>query len=389
MTERLYYNDSFLTGFDATVVEVADAGRRVYLDRTAFYPGSGGQPADTGLLAGLRVVDVVDEEERIAHLLEAPLAAAPGSRVRGEIDAARRLDHAQQHTGQHLLSAVLLDLFGAPTLSFHMGAEASTIELGIDALDAGQLAQAERAANRIAAENRPVRVSYEEAGSPEGLRKTSARRGALRIVTIDGLDRSACGGTHLRTTGEIGAILLRRTERIRGHVRLEFVCGLRAVDRARRDYEALQSAARQISVGIDELPQSLAALVERLTESEKARRKLAGEAASYRGRELYAATPAQAGGLRRRLRQAAKLDEEVRLEAQSFTAAPRAVFLAWCPDPPSLLLACSPDAGLHAGNTLKPLLAACGGRGGGSAVMAQGSVPRRADLDAIVEKLSA
>jgi alanyl-tRNA synthetase len=251
MTHRLYFTDAYLTTFAATVTARADDGRRLYLDRTAFYPTSGGQPFDTGRLGGVVVVDVIDEGDRIAHLLDAPAA---GDRLEGAIDWARRFDHMQQHTGQHLLSAVLAERFGLTTVSVHFGRESATLDLDAAALEHAQLVDAELAANAAVSENRPVTVSFEEAGSAPGLRKTSDREGTLRIITIEGLDRSACGGTHVRATGEIGAISIRKVERVKQHVRLEFLCGLRAVRRARADADLLSTIAASRSAAADELP---------------------------------------------------------------------------------------------------------------------------------------
>src|SRR5947209_156984 len=160
MTERLYYTDSYLREFRARVVDTADEGRRVYLDRTAFYPTSGGQPFDTGTLAGVPVVDVIDEDGRIAHVLERPVLVET---VQGRIDRERRFDHMQQHTGQHLLSAVFVEMQDAPTLSFHLGAESCTIDIGAAALTPEQVRAVERRANEIVQQNRPVSISFEHA----------------------------------------------------------------------------------------------------------------------------------------------------------------------------------------------------------------------------------
>ena len=158
MTLRLYYTDAYLRDFDADIVERADDGRRIYLDRTAFYPTSGGQLFDTGSLDGIAVVDVVDEGERVAHLLTGPLT---GDRARGAVDWDRRFDHMQQHSGQHLLSAVVHQLFGHATLSVHFGRETSTLDLDAPAIDHARLVEAESRANRLVVENRPVVVSFE------------------------------------------------------------------------------------------------------------------------------------------------------------------------------------------------------------------------------------
>jgi len=385
MTERLYYHDSRLLEFDARVVERSDDGRRVYLDRTAFYPTSGGQPFDTGMLGGVQVMEVVDEDERIAHLLAAPLRA---EQVRGRIDAGRRFDHMQQHTGQHLLSAVFVEMLKAPTLSFHLGAESCTIDIGVAALAPEQIRAVERRANEMVFENRPVAISFEHASEATDLRKPSARGGEIRIVAIEGLDRSACGGTHVRSTSEIGPILIRRLERIRGNVRVEFVCGLRALDRARKDYEALSAAARAFSSPLDEAPARVAALTTALQESEKARGKLAGALARAEGRQLYSETQADAEGRRSVVRAVAAIDDDVRAMAQGFTSGEKARFIAIAENPPAILLAVSGDLGVHAGNELKPLLAEAGGRGGGNVTLAQGSVPDAGKLAAVIAKLS-
>jgi alanyl-tRNA synthetase len=388
MTQRLYYSDSTLTTFSARILECDPAGLRVVLDRTAFYPSSGGQPHDTGTLGGVRVVDVLDEDQGIVHVLEAPLAAS--GEVQGEVDWPRRFDHMQQHSGQHLLSAVFEELFRFRTVSFHLGAEVSTIDLETPAIEPAQLRAAEARANGMIALNRPLSVAFEDASAVQGLRKESGREGELRIVSIEGYDRSACGGTHVGATGEIGAILLRRTEKIRSSVRVEFVCGLRAARRARADYEALSQVARLFSCPPDEAPALVAASVDSAKEAEKARRKLAMELAALRGRDLYASAGPGADGLRRHTaRLNTPLDDEVRALAQGFCAQPRAVFLAACPTPPSVLLAVSADSGLHAGNLLKEALTAAGGRGGGAAQLAQGSLPSLDALQALLAGLPA
>ncbi len=380
MTERLYYHDSYLTEFRARIVEASPDQQKIYLNRTVFYPASGGQPSDTGLLGGAAVTDVVDDDGRIAHVLS---KAVSGEEVAGVIDWQRRFDHMQQHTGQHLLSAVLIELFNAPTVSFHMGAETSTIDIERP-LEPNQLRQAERRANQIVFENRPVLVSFEDSSQDLGLRKPTEREGAVRIVTIQDLDRSACGGTHVRGTGEIGPILIRKLDRIRGNQRLEFVCGMRAVERAQADYAALSAIARGFSAALDETPAMVAAHQEKLQESEKARRRLANELAVAKGRELYAATVPASDGLRKMQRRVPTITEELRAEAQSFTAAGKAVFLAVAEDPPSVLLAASSDSGVNAGEVLKAALAETGGRGGGSATVAQGSVPTAEALERLL-----
>jgi alanyl-tRNA synthetase len=365
MTARLYYTDSYLRDFDASIVERADDGRRIYLDRTAFYPTSGGQPFDTGTLGGVAVVDVVDEGERVAHLLADPLA---GSRVSGAVDWDRRFDHMQQHTGQHLLSAVLHELRGHATVSVHFGSESSTLDLDAPAIDHARLVEAESRANRLVTENRPVEVSFEEAGGASGLRKAPAREGTLRIVTIRDLDRSACGGTHVRATGEIGPILIRKAERVKRNVRLEFLCGARAVRRAR--------LAGQFSAAADELPSLVEAQRAELKEAVAARRELEESLAALRARELYAASTPDGSGVRAiMVREETGPIDRLRPLARAVAGMPRALFVGWTAHPPALTVATSADSGLDAGRMLRSALEQVGGRGGGNERAGQGTAP--------------
>src|SRR5215472_15392109 len=266
MTDRLYYHDSFLYAFDARVVEsLQREGRHaIVLDRTAFYPTSGGQVHDTGRLIlqskrEVPVLEVADEEDgRIFHFTSEPVDV--GTTVQGDIDAARRRDHIQQHSGQHVLSAAFIRLFNMPTVSFHMGAESCTIDLEASGLSSKQAEEAERLANEVVLEDRPVAIRFvplEEARGL-GLRKLPPQRtGDLRLIDIRAFDLPACRGTHVRSTGQVGAILLRKTEKVKQGVRVEFVCGLRGVTTARKDYSALTEAAGLYSTHIYDVPQQI------------------------------------------------------------------------------------------------------------------------------------
>jgi alanyl-tRNA synthetase len=372
MTDRLYYTDAYLTTFAAAVADRADGGRRIYLDRTAFYPTSGGQPFDTGRLGNAVVVDVIDEGDRIAHVVDAPVA---GDRLEGAIDWPRRFDHMQQHTGQHLLSAVIAERFGLATVSVHFGRESATLDLDSAGLTHEQVVEAEALANAVVTENRPVAVSFEDAASAGGLRKATGREGALRIVTIEGLDRSACGGTHVRATGEIGPIAIRKIERVKQQTRLEFLCGRRAVRRARADADLLSAVAAAHSATADELPALLEAQRAELKAGAAARRELEAIVAGFRARELHASIPLDARERRVAVvREAAGPVERLRGLAQAYSGLPGGVFIGAVADPPAVLLATAPETGLDAGRVLKPALEASGGRGGGNARMAQGSV---------------
>jgi len=294
----------------------------------------------------------------------------------------------QQHTGQHLISAVFEELFHLKTVSFHMGAESSTIDLEGCTVDARVLRDVERRSNEVVWENRPVLVTFEHAAEVSDLRKPSAREGTLRIVAIEGLDRSACGGTHVRTTGEIGAVLLRKIEKVRQTTRVEFLCGGRAVARARADYDALSKVAQLFSASLDETPSMVGQQMESARGQEKARRKLEMDLAVYQGREVYEATPPGPDGIRRHVRRmAAGSMEELRALAQSFTAQPKAVFVAILEKPAAVLYAASVDSGIDAGQAVKQALAGVGGRGGGNARLAQGSVPDATLLEKVLQGL--
>jgi alanyl-tRNA synthetase len=335
-------------------------------------------------LGGVNVVEVIDEGDRIAHIISDRLTAGE---VDGRIDLSRRFDHMQQHTGQHLLSAVLLEMFDAATVSFHLGAESSTIDVAAT-LEPAQLRLAERRANQIVFENRPVTISFQHSSEDLGLRKPTEREGEVRIISIRDLDRSACGGTHVRATGEIGPILLRKPDRIRGNLRIEFLCGGRAVARARADFDALSEIARVFSSPLDDAPAMLEAQRAKLQEADRMRRRLATELAQAGGRASFAETPPGPDGIRRALRRVESLSEESRAEAQSFTASGLAIFLAVVEKPPAILLAASKDSGVHSGDLLRRLLAEAGGRGGGNAALAQGSLPSKEALDQLVRTLS-
>jgi alanyl-tRNA synthetase len=385
MTDRLYYHDPYLREFQASIVALENGGRRVYLDRTAFYPTSGGQPFDKGTLAGVAVQEVLDEEDRIAHILEA--AVGPGS-IEARIDWTRRFDHMQQHTGQHLLSAMLAECYQIPTLSFHMGAEVSTIEIGTAALADKQISQIEERCAEVVAAAHPVKIAFEESAADLELRKASSREGTLRIISIEGIDRSACGGTHVRSTSEIGPIFLRKLDKVRGNVRVEFVCGGRALKQARADFRLLSEIGKTLSSPPENAPAAIASLTERLKASEKTAQRLATGLAILEGTELYSSTAPDDAGLRRAT-QTGPIDEAMRARAQAFVAGAKATFLAVCQDPPSILLACSADSGVDAGKAVKAAVTSAGGRGGGNQALAQGSVPSSAALQQVIADLSA
>lgn len=388
MTDRLYYQDCYLREFRAHLVDSQENAGRIYLDRTAFYPTSGGQPHDLGTVNGLQVADVIDEGENIVHILAPGEASTLSGAVECRIDWLRRYDHMQQHTGQHLISAVLMELFGFSTLSFHMGAETSAIELSTPDLTNDQIEVAEGRVQELIAMSLPVSIGFDTAEAVGSiLRKPSERTGTLRIIQIAGIDRSACGGTHVRSTSELGPIQLRKTEKVRGNVRIEFVCGQRAQRRIRQDFRLLSDLSRLTSVAIDDLPAQALALRDRLALAEKERERLALDLAARAGEAEYDASTAGPDGLRRASWRVPSLRSEERARASAFIKRGKAVAVVVGVNPSAVLVAASADTGLDAGSILKKALGSIGGRGGGSSTVAQGNVPVGASLDALFTAL--
>ncbi len=403
MTDRLYYRDSFLHEFEGEITEVVPVaeinGRHgVYLDRTAFYPTSGGQVYDTGwLLPGggsekLRVAEVAETEDgRVVHYIEADKAPQRGTRIRGMIDPVRRRDHMQQHSGQHVLSAAFVRLFNLPTLSFHMGEEACSIDLDTPRLTMGQVEETEALANEIVQENRPVEIKFvtQTAAQELGLRKPPRTdKDELRLVDIRDFDLSACGGTHVQNTGQIGCILLRKTERVRQGWRVEFVCGQRAVATARHDYTALTEAASLFSGHIWDVPQQVRKSLDDVKLATKASERLLDELAELQAARLLAeVTPVNGKKVIARVYPDRDL-VFIRLLAQKMTRQESSVvaLLASTSSQVSLVFAQSKGMSSDMGALLKETLAKLGGRGGGRKDMAQGGAPKAEGLEAALDE---
>ncbi|PYQ45478.1 MAG: alanyl-tRNA editing protein [Acidobacteria bacterium] len=394
MTDRLYYRDSFLYEFEGEICDITETPRpAVTLDRTAFYPTSGGQIHDTGWItssgAKHRVTEVADTEGGgVVHYLEAPVKElAPGSRIRGEVDVVRRRDHMQQHSGQHILSAAFVRLFNMPTVSFHMADDYCSIDLDTLSLTKEQIESAERLANEVILENRPVDIRFvtrEEAGKL-GLRKIPpTERDELRLIDITDFDLTACGGTHVRQTGQIGCILLRKTEKVRQGYRVEFVAGLRAVAAARRDFTTLTETAALFSDHIYDLPQQATKSLEEIKALRKQLAESLEELAAAQAAALLAETPEVAG---RKLVVRVFSDRDVnflKLSAQKLTRlAPNVVTLLGTTSPqPALVFAQSGGQPFDMGARMKEIVARFGGRGGGSKDMAQGGIADSSQIEA-------
>jgi alanyl-tRNA synthetase len=369
-TERLYYNDPYLLEFDANVIETRSVGDKcgVVLDRTAFYPTSGGQPYDLGTLNETPLVDCFEEEEtgKVVHVVDGTVAAQS---VHGRIDRDRRVDHMQQHSGQHVLSHAFVELFDWPTVSFHLGALSCTIDLHMESISLEQADKAADLANRIVFENRGVAVRYvaHDNIAEAGLRKPTERTGDIRVIDISGYDRSACGGTHVRMTGEIGPILITGIQRVKKQARVEFICGGRVLGYARQANRTLEAISQTVSAA----PFDTAAAVRTLwTEHQTARKRIEDlesdlmdhEAAAFPIHDGLAVGAFKNRGI-----------EKLKILASKICARPGIVaLLADEGDQLRVVFARSTDSTLDVAALLKKTLERYGGRGGGRPNLAQG-----------------
>ncbi len=386
MTDRLYYADSYLTHFTARVLEQLtwNGHPAVILDRTAFYPTSGGQPSDRGRLGGIPVIgaEIRESDGAIVHILEAPL---PDDEVTGEVDWPRRFDHMQQHTGQHLLSAACEQLLDADTVSFHLGAEVSTIDLNVPRLAREALEEVEERVNWVIWENRPVQAYFvrpeEVVALP--LRRPPQVEGPIRLVEVAGdggsrpFDLSPCGGTHVARTGEIGLLKVLRLDYRGQETRVEFVCGGRALRDYRLKNGVLLNLAAMLTVGYWELPEAVGRLQDEVKEVRR-------EARSLRERlvEVEAARLAETAVVVGPLRVARAVEEnwdpaDLRALAQKVAAHPGVVVLVASVggERVHLCVACAEGVPADAVAILRAVAEPLGGKGGGQARFAQGSAP--------------
>ena len=394
MTDRLYYHDSFLYSFDAELKSIVETPRpAVVLDRSAFYPTSGGQIHDTGwLISGddkQRVTEVADTEDgHVVHYLEAPLKNfQPGMRLQGMIDAVRRRDHMQQHSAQHVLSAAFLRLFNIPTGSFHMAADYCSVDLDAPSLNKDQVEAAERLTNEVILENRGVDIRFVSRAEAAnlGLRKIPpAGRDQLRLIDIRDFDLASCGGTHVAATGQIGGVLLRKTEKVRQGYRVEFVAGQRAVATARHDFTTLTETAGLFSANIYEVPQKARKSLEEIRALRKQCEQSFEDIAEAQASSLLAETNETNG---RKLIVRTFFDRDLnflKLLAQKITRQSANAIALLANQSPQTALVFAQSAGqpYDMGALLKETLKPLDGRGGGSKDLAQGGAPTSTGLAA-------
>jgi alanyl-tRNA synthetase len=376
-THRLYYDDSYLQTFSARALTCLPAepfaspfgtipSWEVVLDQSAFYPTSGGQPHDVGCIADARVLDVRDEDDEIVHIVDRELATGE---VEASINWPRRFDHMQQHTGQHLLSAMFHERFGLPTVSFHLGADLCTIDLRGPELSAETLEGGQRAANKAIFEDRPVTVRYGTADklASIGVRKEVDREGILRAIEIESADLQPCGGTHVRSTGQIGMILVRRGTRIRQDWRVEFACGARAERIASADFQLLRAISDKLSCAPDDTLAAIDKVAAERDANFKTVRSVVQQLAEARAKLLVTAAPESPGGLR----VVAELlhdgpSELLLLLATEIAAKEKTIALLVAEENGQLVLAQNSSAGKDLQAVLKQLSASFPCKGGGT-----------------------
>ena len=290
MKEYLYYQDTMLREFDATVTRTGmeeDGRNFVVLSNTAFYPTGGGQPHDTGTLNGIPVIDVEKVDDEIRHYIEGDAATLTGG-IHGKLDWQRRFDHMQQHAGQHILTAAFAELFNASTVSFHLGSEQVTIDVAVDTLSDEQLSAAEARANDIILENRPIHTKWvtEDALSDYNLRKDIAVTGDIRLVIIPDYDYNGCGGLHPTSTGQVSAIKILGTEKMKGNIRVSFVCGRRVLAELTMRKTVLTDVARQLSVPEIEAATALTKILSAQKTTEKALAHIKEELLTFEAKAL-------------------------------------------------------------------------------------------------------
>jgi alanyl-tRNA synthetase len=386
VTTRLYRDDPYLLQFEAAVTARREHQGRpaVVLDRTAFYAESGGQPSDTGSLSGVPVVAVLEHEGGILHVLSAPLA---DDRVVGVVDPARRQDHRQQHHGQHLLSRAFQDLARAQTVSFHLGADVTTIDLDRE-VTAEQAAAAEARTNEVIWSARPVRVrtvSREEA-TAAGVSVPPEAGDLVRLVEATGFDLQACGGTHPRNTSEVGLVLVTGTERYKGGSRIRFLCGHRAVASAHQDRRLVDRLGALFSAPPLELPEAAGRTLAQVAELTRRLRDLQEKSIAAEARRLFSES-----GQGAPLVVAAVYDQwppaDLRALALALVAlGPCIAFLGSRSERAYLTLAQSDGLGHDLAGLLQEALRTIGGKGGGRGNLVQGAGDR---IDALAPTLEA
>jgi alanyl-tRNA synthetase len=378
MTERWYETQPYTQTWTTTITSIQERENDVLvtLKETAFYPEGGGQPADFGTINGIKVIDVFEQDGDVYH----KLAQAPDKKdVQCQIDWSRRFDHMQHHTGQHLLSAVCIELYDAHTVSFHLGADTVTIDLAVSSLSAEQLAHIERRVNECIYENRDIRTYHMTKDNIHTvpLRKLPDVGDDIRIVEISGIDYSACCGTHVSRTGEIGIIKLLKTEKQRGNIRLHFKCGLRALTDYGQTHDTLSVLAARFSTNRQGVLERIEKLEQEQKQLQKEIEQLQGEKADYAAKELIAGS---SDGIVTFISDDQPLNQLQPL-VKSITEKGDYVSLFASQSDKKIALAHNGFSPLHCGQLFKEHLPSFNGKGGGSATQAQAGFSTKEEME--------
>lgn len=396
MTDRLYYSNSYATAFDATLVEqIQWEGRpAVILDRTYFYPSSGGQPHDTGTLNGVVVVDVQvrDEDGAVVHILAAPV---DGSSVTAKLNWERRFDHMQHHTGQHILTQAFIQAAGANTVSFHLSPDSVTIDLAGAALPDTKVTEVEALANRIVQENRPVTATLRQRDDMDSTRMRKLPKhivtDGLRVIEIADFDSTACGGTHVAHTGEIGLIKIVKLERRGDKMRVEFKCGQRALADYAGKHTAISAIAADMNCRYSEIADNINRLRAELKDTQTTLKETRTQLSEYEAARLLAEADHTRGYALVTAVFEGRDAADVRLLTTRLTAGSRVVALLGVPgDKAQLMFARSADLTFDMGALLKEAVGKLGGRGGGQPTFAQGGGVKAdsGQLEAIIQAIA-
>jgi alanyl-tRNA synthetase len=384
LTGRLYFEDAYLKEFDGRVLErlVHEGRPAVVLDRTCFYPESGGQPSDRGVLGGVNVLHVFEDGDKIVHLLDRELSET--EEVRGVIDWARRFDHMQQHSGQHILSQCFVEILDGETRSFHLGEQVSTLEIGTSSISEDCLEKVESRANEVVFEDREIRAYFVEADQVETvpLRRPPKKEGTIRVIEVRGFDYSACGGTHCRRTGEVGLIKIIRWDKIRNNLRFEFLCG----GRARKDYRDKNQSVLEISQKFSVHERDAASAVEKtLQEARQTRKRLKQLQEALAGFEAEEIIQRETGRLISRF-WVDRTAEEAKLLALNITRrAERAVlFAVRGGERDHFIFACSEKMPLNMRDLVPLVMERAKGKGGGGSSLVEVVAEKGADLQAVL-----
>jgi len=384
-TKRLFFENVTRLEFEARVLErrTVDGRPAVVLDQTAFYPESGGQPWDLGTIDGIPVLQVLDEDGTIIHVLERNPAA---DTVAGKVDRTRRFDHMQQHTGQHVLSQAFIEIMNGETRSFHLGGETSTLEIGLGEISDANLDRVERRANEIVFADRVVKTYFVPAERivEVPLRRPPKVEGLIRVVEVEGFDYSACGGTHVRRTGEIGLVKVIGAERIRGNLRFTFVCGGRALSDFQVKTHVCRGLVGKFNVPDREIQASVDKLGAELKDAKKRLKILEQTAAGYEARGLAAVAEGRviARVLPEKSPEGAKALALSLVKLGSFAA----VFGTKSEEKSHLILARSESLTVDLRTLVAVLAPLFQGKGGGGPSLVEIAGDKSADLKAIVAR---